>query len=137
MIRQIGWSVSSTACSAIAFVLSFHFCKIPPDYKPAVVSGVSTIASICQIISEDELTTEMRALHFVGCGAGAVVAIATLLRKAQPEVAIALGGFGVIVDFPITLIAGVKGQSSSGGGYHSLEALASSFVLTVSGKRYR
>jgi hypothetical protein len=49
--------------------------------KPAVISALSTAASICQIKSEDELSPTMVALHFIGCGAGALVVVGILLRK--------------------------------------------------------
>jgi hypothetical protein len=58
--------------------------------KPAVISALSTAASICQIKSEDELSPTMVALHFIGCGAGALVVVGILLRKSNDNFAISL-----------------------------------------------
>jgi hypothetical protein len=42
--------------------------------------------------------------------AGALVVVGILLRKSQPEVAIALGGLFGFVDFGVTFITGWNGE---------------------------
>jgi hypothetical protein len=94
---QIAWSGSSVALSDIALLLDvfkgsmkLNAAADALEPKPAVISALSTAASICQIKSEDELSPTMVALHFIGCGAGALVVVGILLRKSNDNFAISL-----------------------------------------------
>ena len=74
----------------------------PLDLKPTVISGISTLASVFQIISEEEQSKTVTGLHYAACGAGGVVAIAIGFRKKQPEIALAVGGIAAFLDFGVT-----------------------------------
>ena len=76
----------------------------PLDLKPAVISAISTLASVFQILAEEEQSKTIEHLHYGACGAGGVVAVAIVFRKKQPDVALAVGGLAFLLDFCTSFI---------------------------------
>jgi hypothetical protein len=86
-----------------------HSKKIE-EHQGTIIAVISNVGTVFQLLSEEELDPTIKRLHYGGCGAGLVVAIAIAARKKAPLVAIAAGGLALVIDSGVTVFAAVTGE---------------------------